>query len=1168
MDKVNDLSQTTSTSSSSQNISQNNTKISSKKQYRLNDSEILSALKSNCEDMNKRLYHEYLCNLLLMSSELEIANKMQCICFLSLYDYESKSTNKSKTIYYSRKSTKYFETIKGIEPYVYLRTLSREIVILQKQKNYFKSLYYIFKSQKIANDSKISYQNKKFLDTKENEVKAQINSQLQIKENKFKNSNKNQFQEILKVLNNIVSFNENLLNNYNYIYFYIINKKWFDKAINFVDNLIKNKELISFQLYDIYYSYNEIEKKTKSNSIPYPGPIENYSITVFKDIWIDPLNEDENYLIKKNMKLKEDFYFVDANNWKFLEQIFDATNKIKRKIETYNDLIDFKILILDKKLKKQYNLFKLKNIQLNKNNNIKQFKEKIIRCVDNILKDENKDETNKDENPKNTNKNIIDDIVFYFLPKKKKNLLIEICAAFKNNIPQYKTIDFKPITIKGELTLSEFFEKTFDKTENYLIIEIIHNNEKENSFIQHIISNQSGKYFCEICHKEILHNEKYDCGLCQFSIYCSEHCAFEDEIHLTFHKLLLENFYIEKFNLQNFLKINILNQIKDKYAGTKGLTNFGNTCYINSVLQCLSNTIDLTKYFFLNIHKTNINMGNKIGSNGKISESYANFIEYMWSDEKNEPMRHFIKTFFECQKIITNCGEQQDAQEFLSILLDLLHEDLNCICNKPYIELEEQKKDETDYEASKRWWDSYKKRENSIIVDLFHGQYKSIIICEKCGKKSITYDPFMILGLPIPQDYIKIFIKYFFNGNFELIEFHLEEKSTIFQLKVKIAEFSRKLGHRNFEICELDKNHVIKKIWEGNNLDNKTLIVNLLKENNEIYEICAFNKVNSLNIYVYPTNSNYSDENLDIKYPIAISINQIKNFHDLKSEILNIFKQINNNFSEINDPKELNIGIIHEFKKKPGMLDVITKFFSGNNCIFCNNKYKKYCLIPKKYEEKPIFEILEMFFNKEIELPILFTVSCKKINLLKYIYTNDDKLNTNDIHNILNENNGPRKELELKDCFNSFCEEETLNKDNMWYCNICKTHQVAKNKLRIYKTPLYLIIQLKRFKKYDGMFSQSEEKNDTFINYPKENLDISPYIENTNENEKKNAKYNLYAIVQHHGNINRGHYTAICYNNTYNWLFFNDSQVKMTSTPISKNAYLLFYKKINMENNE
>ena len=93
--------------------------------------------------------------------------------------------------------------------------------------------------------------------------------------------------------------------------------------------------------------------------------------------------------------------------------------------------------------------------------------------------------------------------------------------------------------------------------------------------------------------------------------------------------------------------------------------------------------------------------------------------------------------------------------------MDQLHEDLNRITDKPYIELLEKQDNEDDLKASKRWWDLHKKREDSIIVDLFNGQFKSETICQVCGKSSITYDPFMSLCLPLPSPKKHSIIKIF-----------------------------------------------------------------------------------------------------------------------------------------------------------------------------------------------------------------------------------------------------------------------------------------------------------------------------------------------------------------------------------------------------------------------
>jgi len=102
---------------------------------------------------------------------------------------------------------------------------------------------------------------------------------------------------------------------------------------------------------------------------------------------------------------------------------------------------------------------------------------------------------------------------------------------------------------------------------------------------------------------------------------------------------------------------------------------------------------------------------------------------------------------------------QQDSHELLTFLLDGLHEDMNQVTNKEYKELQEKQDNESDVEAAKRFWDFHLSRNSSIIVDLFHGQFKSTITCPKCKRVSETFDPFTTVGLPIPKlEKVEIFV--------------------------------------------------------------------------------------------------------------------------------------------------------------------------------------------------------------------------------------------------------------------------------------------------------------------------------------------------------------------------------------------------------------------------
>ncbi|KAG0325036.1 CSN-associated deubiquitinating enzyme Ubp12 [Dissophora globulifera] len=183
--------------------------------------------------------------------------------------------------------------------------------------------------------------------------------------------------------------------------------------------------------------------------------------------------------------------------------------------------------------------------------------------------------------------------------------------------------------------------------------------------------------------------------------------------------------------------------------GICGLTNLGNTCFMSSALQCLSCTPDLTRYVLAGAWRDELNLDNPLGMGGEVARAYASLIDKLWNGtSKVFSPRDFKLTIGRFAPSFTGY-HQHDSQELLAFLLDGLHEDLNRIVKKPYTEVPDSN-GRPDEEVAADCWQIHKARNDSIIVDLFQGQYKSTLVCPECNKVSVTFDPFMYLSLPLP----------------------------------------------------------------------------------------------------------------------------------------------------------------------------------------------------------------------------------------------------------------------------------------------------------------------------------------------------------------------------------------------------------------------------------
>lgn len=135
-------------------------------------------------------------------------------------------------------------------------------------------------------------------------------------------------------------------------------------------------------------------------------------------------------------------------------------------------------------------------------------------------------------------------------------------------------------------------------------------------------------------------------------------------------------------------------------------------------------------------------------------------------------------------------------------------------------------------------WNKHLLRNESIITDLFHGQFKSTVCCSKCDRVSVTFDPMMTMLLPIPvpkKEFKMFFIPYHITAGYtnksadiklrstdSMVSFR-EDFQTFFKVdkgayivtKVQDNEFLRWFG-ANQSVGNLLENEGVTVLYEVN----------------------------------------------------------------------------------------------------------------------------------------------------------------------------------------------------------------------------------------------------------------------------------------------------------------------------------------------------------------
>ncbi|MBA0862818.1 hypothetical protein Goshw_013222 [Gossypium schwendimanii] len=160
---------------------------------------------------------------------------------------------------------------------------------------------------------------------------------------------------------------------------------------------------------------------------------------------------------------------------------------------------------------------------------------------------------------------------------------------------------------------------------------------------------------------------------------------------------------------------------KGEKGGLAGLQNLGNTCFMNSALQCLVHTPPLVEYFLKDC-RAEINTDNPLGMHGELALAFGDLLRKLWSSGRTAIAPRVFKGKLARFAPQFSGYNQHDSQELLAFLLDGLHEDLNRVKQKPYIEMKDSD-GRPDEEVASECWKNHKARNDSVIVDVCQVRY-------------------------------------------------------------------------------------------------------------------------------------------------------------------------------------------------------------------------------------------------------------------------------------------------------------------------------------------------------------------------------------------------------------------------------------------------------------
>ncbi|KAF8316815.1 cysteine proteinase [Clavulina sp. PMI_390] len=615
-------------------------------------------------------------------------------------------------------------------------------------------------------------------------------------------------------------------------------------------------------------------------------------------------------------------------------------------------------------------------------------------------------------------------------------------------------------------------------------------------------------------------------------------------------------------------------------VGAKGLWNLGETCYMNSALQCIGHVPILTNYLLSGQHINELNLTNPLGTGGVVAKAYAEHLKGFFASSPT--IAHAARDFKHA--VSSHASQfatyaQQDSHELLACLLDNLHEDLNRVREKLYIPNPEWTggseggNPQKVLELGEAFWKAYKKRNDSVVVDLFQGQYKSSIICPSCNHASITFDPFMYLSVPIPVHRVwahQIHIVSWKSSKLSLVEVQLSYDSSIGSLKKLVAE------HFSLDHSQLFAAEVLDGRWYKVFSDDDFLAEIKSDDKIFIYEILV--PPSSVVVPVYHTLSSSDDSTspVPVGFPtfVAVSTGSDVRKSAVVDEVFTSAQQ---------QSLSQSLPVLKDISLSRGGSNEGVSFTSPTpiSVVFGASE-------PVPWEDRAentgangegaAVQMLDVL----IASWAVPSGTIASSEAAETIFWDNFTQHPNPLSSLTSEFTKDTT-ISLESCLAALTAPETLT--SSWYCSSCKTHHEpptspssgeanhkatgVQRHFSLWRAPAeVLIVHLKRFSSY----GTAHEKLTDFVDFPVRGLDLGEWVgkdklEATlspqSAESRRGLVYDLAAVSEHEGTVlGSGHYRAYAYNESDDqWYHYADARVKKARAEdaVNQHAYMLFY---------